>query len=40
VWVNRLSRGIARSDIDTASRVLDDLCRRLEADGRDEAETV
>jgi DNA-binding MarR family transcriptional regulator len=40
VWINRLARGIARSDIDTASSVLDELSRRLEADGRDEAETA
>jgi DNA-binding MarR family transcriptional regulator len=31
-WINRLARGIARSDIETAARVLDELCRRLEAD--------
>ena len=29
-WVNRLARGIARSDIDTAVQVLDELSRRLE----------
>jgi DNA-binding MarR family transcriptional regulator len=34
-WINRLSRGIARSDIETARRVLDELCRRLEADDGD-----
>jgi DNA-binding MarR family transcriptional regulator len=39
VWVNRLARGIGRSDIQTAWRVLDELCRRLEADAGDEAET-
>jgi DNA-binding MarR family transcriptional regulator len=38
-WVNRLTRGIARSDIETASSVLDELCRRLEADSGNEAET-
>lgn len=32
-WINRLARGIARSDIETAVRVLDELSRRLE-DGR------
>ena len=35
VWINRLARGIARSDIETAVRVLDELSRRLE-DGRRE----
>jgi len=34
-WINRLARGIARSDIETAVRVLDELSRRLE-DGRRE----
>src|SRR5918994_6126655 len=29
-WINQLSRGIARSDIETAVRVLDELSRRLE----------
>jgi DNA-binding MarR family transcriptional regulator len=29
-WVNRLARGIGRSDLETAERVLDELCRRLE----------
>ena len=29
-WINRLARGIARSDIETAVRVLDELTRRLE----------
>jgi DNA-binding MarR family transcriptional regulator len=32
-WVNRLSRRIGRSDLETAGRVLDELSRRLEADG-------
>lgn len=32
-WVNRLARGIGRSDLETAQRVLDELSRRLEADG-------
>jgi DNA-binding MarR family transcriptional regulator len=31
-WVNRLARGIGRSDLETAGRVLDELCRRLDAD--------
>jgi DNA-binding MarR family transcriptional regulator len=38
-WVNQLARGITRTDIETAERVLDELCRRLEADAGDEAET-
>jgi DNA-binding MarR family transcriptional regulator len=38
-WINRLVRGIGRADLDTARKVLDELCRRLEADGADEAET-
>ena len=29
-WVNRLARGIARSEIDTAVRVLEEISRRLE----------
>ena len=37
-WINRLSRGIARSDIETAVRVLDVLCRRLEDDRREDME--
>jgi DNA-binding MarR family transcriptional regulator len=39
-WINRLARGIARSDIETAVRVLDELCRRLEDDRREEMETA
>jgi len=31
-WVNRLARGIGRSDLETAGRVLDDLSTRLEAE--------
>jgi DNA-binding MarR family transcriptional regulator len=38
-WINKLARGIVRSDIETAGRVLDELCRRLESQ-RDEAETA
>jgi DNA-binding MarR family transcriptional regulator len=38
VWVNRLARGIGRSDLETAHSVLVGLCRRLEADSGDEAE--
>jgi DNA-binding MarR family transcriptional regulator len=33
IWVNRLASGIDRSDLETTARVLDELCRRLEADG-------
>jgi DNA-binding MarR family transcriptional regulator len=33
VWVNRLADGIDRMDLETTARVLDELCRRLEADG-------
>jgi DNA-binding MarR family transcriptional regulator len=32
-WVNRLARGIGRSELETARRVLDELSRRLEVDG-------
>jgi DNA-binding MarR family transcriptional regulator len=39
-WINRLVRGIRRADLDTARKVLDELCRRLEANGADEAETA
>lgn len=38
-WINKLSRGITRSDIETAVRVLDELCRRLEDDRAAEGET-
>jgi DNA-binding MarR family transcriptional regulator len=31
-WINRLARGIPGSDIETAVRVIDELCRRLEDD--------
>jgi DNA-binding MarR family transcriptional regulator len=31
-WVNRLADGIDRSDLETTGRLLDELCRRLEAD--------
>jgi DNA-binding MarR family transcriptional regulator len=33
VWVNRLASRIDRSDLETTARVLDELCRRLEAEG-------
>ena len=39
-WINLLSRGIARPDIETATRVLDELCRRLEDDRRQEGDGV
>jgi len=31
-WVNRLAAGLTASDLDTAARVLAELCTRLEAD--------
>ena len=31
-WVNKLARGLDRSDLETTARVLDELCRRLELD--------
>src|SRR5262245_3924999 len=31
MWINDLTRGLARRDLETARRVLDELCRRLEA---------
>lgn len=31
-WANRLAHGIPRADFETAGHVLDELCRRLEAD--------
>ncbi len=39
-WVNRLARGIARWEIDTAVRVLEEFSRRLEDDRRDEPNTA
>ena len=39
-WVNRLARGIARSEIDTAVRVLKEISRRLEDDRGDEPNTA
>jgi DNA-binding MarR family transcriptional regulator len=35
-WVNRLARGIGRSELEAAARVLDELSARLEADGEPE----
>jgi DNA-binding MarR family transcriptional regulator len=37
-WVNRLAQGLGRSDLETAARVLEVLCARLEAE--DETEQV
>jgi DNA-binding MarR family transcriptional regulator len=31
-WVNRLARGIDRSDLEATARVLDELCTRLEGE--------
>lgn len=39
-WVNRLARGIARSEIHTAVRVLEEISRRLEDDRGDEPNTA
>jgi DNA-binding MarR family transcriptional regulator len=38
VWANRLAGGIGRADLETTARVLEELCRRLEADGAKGAE--
>jgi DNA-binding MarR family transcriptional regulator len=38
-WVNGLAGGIGHSDLETTARVLVQLCRRLEADGAEGAET-
>lgn len=35
-WVNRLAQGIGRSDLETAARVLEELCARLEAEDETE----
>jgi hypothetical protein len=32
VWVNRLAEGLGRSRLEGAAGVLEELCRRLEAD--------
>jgi DNA-binding MarR family transcriptional regulator len=32
VWANQLAAGMDRSDLEATARVLDELCRRLEAD--------
>jgi DNA-binding MarR family transcriptional regulator len=32
-WVNRLASEVGRSDLETTARVLDELCRRLQAGG-------
>jgi len=39
-WINRLARGIARSDLETARWVLDEVCRRLAAHRQEEAEEM
>jgi DNA-binding MarR family transcriptional regulator len=39
VWVDRLADGLGRSDLETATRVLGELCARLEADARPQAAT-
>ena len=39
-WVNRLTTRIRRSDIVTAGRVIDELCRRLEAEASDVSDTA
>jgi DNA-binding MarR family transcriptional regulator len=36
-WVNRLALGIGRNELDTAARVLEELCRRLEANDAERA---
>jgi DNA-binding MarR family transcriptional regulator len=38
-WVNGLARGIGRSDLETTARVLDQLCRWLEADSAEDTES-
>jgi DNA-binding MarR family transcriptional regulator len=35
-WVNRLAGGIGRSDLESTAHVLDELCRRLEADSTED----
>jgi len=35
-WVNRLAGGISRADLETTTGVLDELCRRLEADSTED----
>ncbi|MGH2819268.1 MAG: MarR family winged helix-turn-helix transcriptional regulator [Actinomycetota bacterium] len=38
-WVNDLAGGSGRSELETTARVLDELSRRLEADGREDMES-
>ena len=38
-WVNRLAGGIGRSELETTARVLDELCRRLQADGAEDTQS-
>lgn len=40
VWVNHLADGMGNADLETAARVLDELCRRLETDGPEGAMTT
>lgn len=41
MWVNRLVRGISRTDLETTARVLDELAQRLERhDGGSEASAI
>jgi DNA-binding MarR family transcriptional regulator len=35
-WVNRLAGGISRADLQTTAGVLDELCRRLQADSTED----
>jgi DNA-binding MarR family transcriptional regulator len=39
-WVNRLAGRIGRADLETTARVLEDLCRRLEADDAQDTSRV
>ncbi|MGH2556889.1 MAG: MarR family winged helix-turn-helix transcriptional regulator [Actinomycetota bacterium] len=36
-WVNQLADGMGNADLETAARVLDELCRRLETDDAEQA---
>jgi DNA-binding MarR family transcriptional regulator len=38
VWVNELAAGLRRSELETAARVLGELCTRLEAGSRDRSQ--
>jgi DNA-binding MarR family transcriptional regulator len=39
-WVNRLAGGIGRKELQTTARVLEELCRRLEADDVEDLHTT